>query len=121
MILFTLKMFSEHFEDLRKPLETTGEPAHSAPHNHIGLNHFLQVIGAVDSPLCSTCQTPETVTHYLLVCRRFHKEQWTLRRSIRSPLSLSSLIVTKISIGPLFKFIFSTKRFIRYKGEIPDT
>ena len=38
---------------------------------HVELNAHLHRIGQMESPLCPQCRTPETVSHYLLHCRRF--------------------------------------------------
>ena len=38
---------------------------------HIELNAHLHRIGQTESPLCPQCRTPETISHYLLYCRRF--------------------------------------------------
>ncbi|KAJ7727140.1 hypothetical protein DFH07DRAFT_722189, partial [Mycena maculata] len=45
---------------------------------HVGLNAPLHCIKVVDSPMCTRCGVPETVSHYLLVCRRFITERSTL-------------------------------------------
>ena len=38
---------------------------------HVELNEFLHRTHQRDSPTCTDCDTPETVEHYLLHCRRF--------------------------------------------------
>ncbi|KAG0138926.1 hypothetical protein CROQUDRAFT_10665, partial [Cronartium quercuum f. sp. fusiforme G11] len=38
---------------------------------HSPLLTFLYRINAANSPNCRLCQQPETVEHYLLLCRRY--------------------------------------------------
>ncbi|OSC98383.1 hypothetical protein PYCCODRAFT_1335524, partial [Trametes coccinea BRFM310] len=42
---------------------------------HVGLNAYLARIRAIDSPLCLTCNTPETVSHYLFTCKRYSEQR----------------------------------------------
>ena len=38
---------------------------------HVELNAYLHRFGQTDSHLCPQCRVPETVSHYLLECRRY--------------------------------------------------
>ncbi|KAJ7599565.1 hypothetical protein C8J56DRAFT_770756, partial [Mycena floridula] len=79
----------------------------------IGLNAHLHKIQAADSPLCETCQTPETVSHYLLACRRFD----TQRTKLRDTTKLSSLQIRYLlsdrskHVKALMAFVRSSNRF----------
>ncbi|KAF9032300.1 hypothetical protein BDZ89DRAFT_894472, partial [Hymenopellis radicata] len=42
--------------------------------SHIGLNAHLYRTRTIDSPLCRRCGVPETVTHFIMSCRRFSAE-----------------------------------------------
>ncbi|KIJ40009.1 hypothetical protein M422DRAFT_115707, partial [Sphaerobolus stellatus SS14] len=44
----------------------------------IGLNSYLYKIKAVDSPNCQFCQAEETVTYFLLQCRRYNTQRHAL-------------------------------------------
>ncbi|CDO68734.1 hypothetical protein BN946_scf184652.g61 [Trametes cinnabarina] len=84
---------------------------------HVGLNAFLHRIKAVSSPLCSTCQSAETVQHYLLTCRRWLAQRDTLRRAVGRDLSLRSLLGTAKHRGALLAYIEATRRFEAYLNE----
>ena len=49
---------------------------------HVGLNKHLHRFNIADSPLCTTCREPETVTHYLLTCRRYERQRIKLKRRL---------------------------------------
>ncbi|KAF9025480.1 hypothetical protein BDZ89DRAFT_953780, partial [Hymenopellis radicata] len=53
---------------------------------HIGLNAHLYRIRTTDSPLCRHCGVPETVTHFIMSCRRYAAERSALRTSIKCNL-----------------------------------
>jgi hypothetical protein len=78
---------------------------------HIGLNAFRYRIGQVDSPNCTHCNVPETVTHYLLTCRRFIDQRHTLKNTLKRKLSLINLIGHKPPTTQLLEFINATSRF----------
>ncbi|KAK7021268.1 hypothetical protein R3P38DRAFT_2472649, partial [Favolaschia claudopus] len=42
---------------------------------HIGLHAPLYCINIVNCPMCLKCGVPKTVSHYLLVCRRYVAER----------------------------------------------
>ncbi|PBK67692.1 hypothetical protein ARMSODRAFT_845923, partial [Armillaria solidipes] len=42
---------------------------------HVPLNAYLFRSRAALSPNCPHCNVPETVTHFLLVCRRYSEER----------------------------------------------
>ncbi|KAI0666836.1 hypothetical protein C8Q78DRAFT_953373, partial [Trametes maxima] len=79
---------------------------------HIGLNAYLARTGAVSSPLCSTCQEPETVDHYLRSCRRFAQPRHELRRSLgKHPLTLKRALGNPKCRTALLQFVEATGRF----------
>ena len=49
---------------------------------HSELNANQHRFGQTDSPLCSTCQVPETSKHYLLECRRYAASRRKLTTSL---------------------------------------
>jgi ribonuclease HI len=49
---------------------------------YVRLNKYLHQIGVVESPNCETCQSEETVEHYLLECTKFED----IRESLRGKL-----------------------------------
>ncbi|KAM5541945.1 hypothetical protein V8D89_004255 [Ganoderma adspersum] len=59
---------------------------------HVALNSYLARIGAIDSPLCLTCHTPETPEHFLLTCHHFVRERHELRMAVEGPLSLRNTL-----------------------------
>ncbi|CDO74892.1 hypothetical protein BN946_scf184461.g4 [Trametes cinnabarina] len=59
---------------------------------HIALNAYLACIRAVDSPLCSHCGIPETVSHFMFTCRRYTLQRHRLRQAVNGPLSLRSTL-----------------------------
>ncbi|CDO75194.1 hypothetical protein BN946_scf184794.g1, partial [Trametes cinnabarina] len=81
---------------------------------HVGLHAFLHRIKAVSSPMCPTCQCPETVQHYLLTCRCFLAERGALRRAVGRDFSLRSLLGTAKHRGALLAYIEATRRFEAY-------
>ena len=46
---------------------------------HVGLNHHLKRFNMTDSDLCTTCNVPETVDHFLTQCRKYI---WSRRKLI---------------------------------------
>lgn len=88
---------------------------------HVGLNKYLARIKAVDSPLCTHCQTTETVEHFLLGCRRFTNERHDLRKNVgrqhRGPLDRRTLLATPKHLPALFRYIEDTGRFQAYTAE----
>ena len=50
---------------------------------HVELNAHMHRIGQNDSPLCSQCGIPETVSHYLLYCRSFSQSRNKLTSSLQ--------------------------------------
>ncbi|KAK7012564.1 ribonuclease H-like domain-containing protein [Favolaschia claudopus] len=83
---------------------------------HVGLNAFLHRIKVTDSPLCLRCKQPETVSHYLLTCRRFLTARHTLRQSLKPSTSfnLSSLLSNHKNIRHTLQYIKTTVRFPFY-------
>ncbi|KAJ7658736.1 hypothetical protein DFH06DRAFT_990138, partial [Mycena polygramma] len=85
---------------------------------HVGLHAYLARFGAVDSPLCQMCQTPETVGHFLLSCRRFCPERDILRRKLfadgRQPLSKKTLLGKAKNRTALLEYVHATGRLPQY-------
>ncbi|EIW52833.1 uncharacterized protein TRAVEDRAFT_83733, partial [Trametes versicolor FP-101664 SS1] len=80
--------------------------------NHVGLNAFLARTRVVSSPLCPSCQVPETVDHYLRACRRFDQPRHALRRSLgKKPLTLKHLLGDPKCRSSLLEFVDATGRF----------
>ncbi|KAI0692751.1 hypothetical protein C8T65DRAFT_551846, partial [Cerioporus squamosus] len=77
---------------------------------HVGLNAFLAKIRALDSDLCLTCHTPETVAHDMLSCRRFVAAHQAARRCGR-PLSLRSTLGNPDARAAVLAYVKSTGRF----------
>ncbi|MBW0530565.1 hypothetical protein O181_070280 [Austropuccinia psidii MF-1] len=48
---------------------------HQLCSNHSPLNAYLHQIKQVDSPRCPHCNTPETISHYLLYFRKFQAQR----------------------------------------------
>ena len=86
---------------------------------HVGLNRFLARIGAVDSPLCAVCRVPESVSHYLLTCRRYLAPRHTLRLAVSGPLSLRSTLGNPKARTAVLDFVEATGRFPAYSAQIP--
>ena len=86
---------------------------------HVGLNCFLARIGAVDSPLCAVCRVPESVSHYLLTCRRYLAPRHTLRSAVSGPLSLRSTLGNPKARTAVLDFVAATGRFPAYSAQLP--
>ncbi|KAI0350889.1 hypothetical protein OH77DRAFT_1376844, partial [Trametes cingulata] len=79
---------------------------------HVGLNAYLARARAVSSPLCASCQVPETVDHYLRTCRRFNAPRHELRRSLgKKPLTLKHVLGDPKCRSALLQFVEATDRF----------
>ncbi|PBK71326.1 hypothetical protein ARMSODRAFT_853575, partial [Armillaria solidipes] len=79
---------------------------------HIPLNSYLHRIKKTTSRNCDYCSVPETVSHFLLSCRRYTDERQSLRRRTKiANLQLRHLISTKSKhIHATISFINSTRR-----------
>lgn len=83
---------------------------------HCALNQFLYRINKIESPNCPTCKTPESVFHFLLICRKYKHERTILQQNIRKnvkvdPKSLRNLLDNPKSFRFLAQFLQSTGRF----------
>ncbi|KAJ7750411.1 hypothetical protein DFH07DRAFT_746096, partial [Mycena maculata] len=87
---------------------------------HVGLNALLHRIKVVD--LCLKWGVPETVPHYLLVCRRYVSQRSTLRSDLKplTPFTLSSLLSHK-NIGLTLNYVKNTDRFPQYFTKTPSS
>ena len=81
---------------------------------HCALRDYLHWRGHRPSPDCRRCREPETVRHYLLLCRRFEGPRHRLRRAVselRLPFNLPTLLSHPKVITLLAEYILATKRF----------
>ena len=81
---------------------------------HSGLNAFLAQIRAIDSPLCLTCATPETVSHFLFTCRQFTTARHAFRTAVEGPLTLRNTVGNAKSRAAVLDFVDATGRFEAY-------
>jgi hypothetical protein len=88
---------------------------------HVALNTFLKKIKAVQTALCLTCQQPETVTHFLIHCKRYHTQRKSLKREVgKAANSVAQLLGHPKVIRSTLKFIAATRRFKDYIDIIPQ-
>ena len=66
---------------------------------HAGLNHHLNKFDMADSPLCDTCREPETITHYLLSCRRYDNQRIRLNQALNRQRIFNPDICTLLGGG----------------------
>lgn len=78
---------------------------------HIPLNAYLHRRKLRNSPICTTCRTPETVDHFLIIRKRFVAQRAVLRTSIKGPLRPSNLLGTATNLHMTARFVRDTKRF----------
>ncbi|SJL09301.1 uncharacterized protein ARMOST_12678 [Armillaria ostoyae] len=82
---------------------------------HIPLNNYLHKSKATRSRMCEYCNVPETVSHFLLTCRRYSNERQALRRRTKiTNLQLCHLISANS------KHIHATISFINKTGRLPN-
>lgn len=82
---------------------------------HIALNSFLHRIRRADSPLCTRCQEPETVTHFLFHCRRYLTDRLTLLTSLKHHRLDSKLVLgNPDNFSLLASYLTRTNRFPQY-------
>ncbi|SJL14062.1 uncharacterized protein ARMOST_17515 [Armillaria ostoyae] len=80
---------------------------------HIPLNAYLFRSRAAPSPNCAYCGVPETVIHFLLVCRRYTDARQALRRRMKlGNLQLRHLLsITSKHAYSTLSYVQCTKRF----------
>jgi ribonuclease HI len=66
------------FESLNKLERSESSIIYQLRSGHTPLNSYLHRIKKLNSPNCTTCNTPEDVQHFLIKCRRFNNERKTL-------------------------------------------
>ena len=66
---------------------------------HAGLNYHLNRFEMADSPLCETCRESETVTHFLLTCRRYVNQRDRLKQALNRLRILHPDICTLLGGG----------------------
>ncbi|KAF8906868.1 hypothetical protein CPB85DRAFT_1197569, partial [Mucidula mucida] len=76
---------------------------------HIGLNAYLHRMKIIASDKCAKCGVPESVEHYLLVCRRYTAARSALRQELgRQHLDLRTLLSTPKNFKHLFAYVDAT-------------
>jgi len=82
---------------------------------HVGLNVFLKKCKAVPSPLCRQCKQPETVTHFLIHCRRYLPARAALKKEVgKAANSVSRLLSDPKLIHSTLRYISATRRLKDY-------
>ena len=82
---------------------------------HAGLNAYLFRFNAVDSPLCTLCQVPETVDHYLFSCRKYLQPRSDLRSAVHPKPFTKATLLSVRAYGPaILGFVHKTERFPHY-------
>ena len=51
---------------------------------HIGLKEYLNRFGMAGSPMCSRCNTPESISHYLLTCTEYQEARRKTVNALRA-------------------------------------
>lgn len=81
----------------------------------VALNCFLKKIKQHHSVLCETCRTPETVNHYLLLCRRFREQRRALRIAVgRRANSIKAVLGNPKHFRAIANYVQATGRFVHY-------
>lgn len=81
---------------------------------HCSLNEYLKRFNHHSSGKCDVCKSPETVSHFLLYCRKFKHHRRQFRQRIRedeikvNPFSLKSLLNTPEVYPKLSEFVQHT-------------
>ncbi|EIN04138.1 hypothetical protein PUNSTDRAFT_76910 [Punctularia strigosozonata HHB-11173 SS5] len=90
---------------------------------HIALAKHLYRIKKVNSPVCPGCRTHgETVSHYLMHCRKYDTERGALRRDLGIRGSNIKFLLTDSKAFPaLFRYIAATGRFAKSHGDLQFT
>lgn len=80
---------------------------------HIGLNHHLHRMGTTTTADCPHCAVPETVSHYLLSCRRFAAQRSILltQSCRRNPQLRDLLSFRSKSHKAVLNYVRATNRF----------
>lgn len=76
------------------------------------------------SPNCDLCGCPETVEHYLLICRRYNRPRASLATALKKtkqPLSLSSLLYNPATFPLTADYIRRTWRFSYLRRPLKPT
>ncbi|KAG8928197.1 hypothetical protein FRC01_006320, partial [Tulasnella sp. 417] len=84
---------------------------------HIALNFYLHRFARHNTPLCPTCEEPETVEHFILDCARYRRERSTLMNKLATtnpggdPFNITNILSNPEAHKPLIKFLTATERF----------
>jgi ribonuclease HI len=82
---------------------------------HCRLNEHLRYIGCHDTGVCSSCNVPETIDHFLLECTDHHLHRQSLigeTNRLKLQFDTISLLTNKSLSDSLYKYILLTKRMI---------
>ncbi|MBW0488786.1 hypothetical protein O181_028501 [Austropuccinia psidii MF-1] len=101
----------EALDNLEKGLAAT---IHQLCTSHVPLNDYLHRIKQTKKPICETCNTLETPSHYLIICKNFRaqrknflKQLWKKRLRV-NPRSAISILDNPQCYPLLADFILST-------------
>ncbi|KIJ22827.1 hypothetical protein M422DRAFT_276688 [Sphaerobolus stellatus SS14] len=82
---------------------------------HVALNSFLKKCKATRTALCPHCKTPETVTHFLIFCKKYNSQRRILKTEAgKAANSISRLLADPKGVRCTLRFIAATKRFKNY-------
>ncbi|KAI5898855.1 uncharacterized protein SCHCODRAFT_02487465, partial [Schizophyllum commune H4-8] len=82
---------------------------------HVGLFAYLARVRAVDSALCTTCGTEETVDHYLFECRRYKDARHRLRVAVGGRRLDRACVLGEVkNRAALLAFVQETGRLAAY-------
>lgn len=96
---------------------------------HIALNAYLfkHANKSVSSPNCSKCNVPETVDHFLVRCKRFHRQRQIFRQTLKeenikiNPFNSKKLIDRPEIFFHLSNFVLQTERFHHFRSYLDDS
>lgn len=81
---------------------------------HLPLSSFLHRIKATNDPNCQSCRQPETVEHYLMLCKNYVPQRKLLFEQLHR-LHLhrrtQAILTNPRAFKPLVEYISSTERF----------
>lgn len=89
---------------------------------HSALNGHLHWCKRAASPNCELCGCPETVEHFLLICRRYNRPRSVLEadlKKLKAPLSLSTLLFNPSFFPLTATYIRQTWRFAYLRRPLP--
>ena len=79
---------------------------------HIPLNQYLHRFNIIESPKCECGQGVETITHYILQCKRYIEQRSNLRSKVGARgMKLHSLLGDPKNAKVVAEYVESTRRF----------